>query len=126
ATPAPAGAPNAEGQLRAVLTDRAATPEQLLMAIGASEALLEEARRELASKQLRARRAAFERLHAAVEDSDEAGLGAAIEEARRTGVEAEDDVGRAVAKLEELSSRTDEQRAEKAAHELMQERKKQA
>ncbi|CAK0817260.1 unnamed protein product, partial [Prorocentrum cordatum] len=125
ATPAPAGAPNAEGQLRAVLTDRAATPEQLLMAIGASEALLEEARRELASKQLRARRAAFERLHAAVEDSDEAGLGAAIEEARRTGVEAED-VGRAVAKLEELSSRTDEQRAEKAAHELMQERKKQA
>jgi len=115
----------AEGGLRAVLTSRVATSEQLRQAIGAVEALLSEAKRELAAKERRERRAAFEELHAAMADGDENTIPDAIAVAKRTGVEQED-ISRAEEKLKELLSLTDQERAAKAAREQELKRKKQA
>eukprot|EP00929_Paragymnodinium_shiwhaense_P005448 TRINITY_DN10741_c0_g1_i1.p1 TRINITY_DN10741_c0_g1~~TRINITY_DN10741_c0_g1_i1.p1 ORF type:complete len:860 (-),score=264.37 TRINITY_DN10741_c0_g1_i1:150-2729(-) len=100
---------SSEGRLRHVLTSRNSTTEDLKQAIGAVDALLGEARRELAAKELRARRAAFEELHGAIEAADETRLVAAIERAQKTGVE-EEDLAKARTKLEELQSMTQDEK----------------
>eukprot|EP00401_Gymnodinium_catenatum_P036252 CAMPEP_0117594656 /NCGR_PEP_ID=MMETSP0784-20121206/73325_1 /TAXON_ID=39447 /ORGANISM="" /LENGTH=730 /DNA_ID=CAMNT_0005396745 /DNA_START=99 /DNA_END=2291 /DNA_ORIENTATION=- len=102
--------PGPENRLRTVLTTQGSTPENLKQAIGAVEALLDEARRELAAKQLRERRAAFEELHKALELAEEERLASAIERARKAEVD-EEDICKAQAKLSELRALTDEQRA---------------
>mmetsp|Transcript_63386 Transcript_63386/g.175698 ORF Transcript_63386/g.175698 Transcript_63386/m.175698 type:complete len:929 (+) Transcript_63386:66-2852(+) len=117
--------PCSQGRLKAVLTDRSATLEELRQAIGAAEALLGEAKREFAAKQLRERRAAFEQLHAAIDNGNEDLLVEAIALARRAEVDAEDIV-KGEAKLALLRSLSEEQRAAKALHELSMECKKQA
>jgi len=112
-------------RLKSVLTDQHATTEQIRQAIAAAEALLGEARREFASKQLRERRSCFERLHHAIDGEDEEQLVEAIALARRAEVDAEDIV-KAEAKLALLQSLSEDQRREKALHELCQQRKKEA
>jgi len=107
------------------MTDQSAGPERLKQAIAAVEALLSEARRELATKQLRERRAAFEQLHKALEGSNEDELAKAVEAAKKAEVD-EEDLTKAEARLLELQSQTDEQRAAKAAQTLRNEQKKEA
>lgn len=114
-----------EGRLRSVLVSASSTSQQLRQAVSGVESLLDEARRELASKQLRERRAAFERLHEATVKADEGLLAEAIRQARDAEVDAED-VEKAEAKLTELRSLTNEQRAARAARELEAKRKKEA
>lgn len=119
------GQDNSVGRLRAAMLDQTATPEQLRSAIGAAESLIDEARRELANKQLRERRAAYEELAQAVDQGDEDRLDAAVNRARRAEVNA-DDLGKAEAKLAELRALTSEEREAKAAKELETKRKKEA
>lgn len=112
------GAPAAvtsEGRLRAALTG-AVDSTELAHAIDGVEAMLAEARRELAAVRLRERRAAFERLHEALRGSEEGRLAEALEAARRADVEQED-VEMAEAKLQELRSLTEEQVVARAASE---------
>jgi len=113
-------------RLRAVMTSRSATPEDLRSAICAAESLLDEARRELANKEHRQRRAAFERLHHAMDArSDEAELEGAIAQARAAGVD-EHDIQSAEKMLAELHAMTPEERAKRALRELEAKRKKEA
>lgn len=113
-------------RLRAAMTSNCTAPDELRQAIGAAEALLDEARRELAGKQLRARRAGLEMLHAAMaQGQDEAALAAAIGAAQAAGVDAED-IGKAEARLAELRALSPQQRAERAGRELEAKRKKDA
>lgn len=114
-----------ESRLRAALASPATEPAQLRQAIAATEALLNEARRELAAKLLRARRAAFERLHCAIEAADEVRLAEALDAARSAEVD-DDDIAKGAERLAELRSLTDEERAAKAARELELARKRQA
>jgi len=114
-----------QSRLKAVMTDRHATVEQLQQAIAAAEALIGEAKRECAAKLLRERRAAYERLHAAIDSGNEESLVEAIAVARRVEVDSEDIV-KGEAKLALLRSLTAEQRAAKALHELVIEKKKEA
>lgn len=114
-----------EGRLRAALVSASSTSQQLRQAVSGVESLLDEARRELASKQLRERRAAFETLHEAIVKADEGLLAEAIQQARDAEVD-EEDVEKAEAKLTELRSLTSEQRAARAARELEGKRKKEA
>lgn len=116
---------NAEQALRRALTNNSTTREDLAVAVASVEALLQEAKRELAAKQLRERRAAIQELHEAVERADEDPLAQAITRARLAEVHTED-VEKAVAKLRELQSMTDEQRAAKASRVLEVERKRRA
>jgi len=117
--------PGAEGKLRAAMTKGATTTPELKEAIGAVEALLGEAKRELAGKQLRERRAAYEVLHAAMDRGEETQLIQALEQARRAEVEA-DDLSTAEAKLAALQSLTEEQKAAKVAKERRLRSKEQA
>lgn len=114
-----------ESRLRSVLVSASTTSTQLRQAVGAVESLLDEARRELAAKQLRERRAAFEQLHEAVAKADEENLDIAIKAARAAEVDAED-IEKAEAKLTELRSLTAEQRAARAAREVEAKKKKDA
>jgi len=117
------GGGGSEGRLRSVMLSLTATPAELRNAIAATEALVEEARRELRHKELRERRAAYEQLKNAIEKADEEPLAEAIEFARRTGVEVEE-ISQGEAKLLALRSLTEEQKAAKAARELETKRKK--
>lgn len=105
---------NSEGRLRGLLASHTATPAQLRQAIAGAESLIEEAKRELAAKQLRERRAAYEKLHAALERAsttvDEEELAEALMEAHAAGLDSED-VEKGEAKLAELRALTDEERA---------------
>lgn len=114
-----------EGRLRSALCARGTRATDLRQAISGVEGLLEEARRELASVQLRERRAAAERLHHAMEQDDEGVLEAAIDDAQSAQVEG-DDVSRAVAKLSELRALTSEQKAARQAQQEESRRKKDA
>jgi len=116
---------SSEGRLRVLMTSPNTTPGQLRQGIGAVEALLEEARRELAAKELRARRAAYEQLYAAMERSDEAALQEALTSARAAQVE-DVDVQQGEARLATLRSLTSEQREARAARELEHKRKQAA
>mmetsp|Transcript_55614 Transcript_55614/g.143247 ORF Transcript_55614/g.143247 Transcript_55614/m.143247 type:complete len:650 (-) Transcript_55614:237-2186(-) len=119
------GSAPSEGRLRALLTSPGTSSTQLRQAIGAVEALLEEARRELGSKQLRERRAAYEQLHAALEKGNESELEIAIAAAHAAEVDSED-ILRAEAKLAELHALTSEERAAIANRDLEAKRKKEA
>jgi len=107
------------------MTKQGATSEELRQAIGGVEAMLDEARRELERKEHRERRAAFEQLHSAIEKADETLLEEALFAARRSNVDAED-VQKGEAKLLELRSLSEEQKAARAARELEIKRKKDA
>jgi len=110
--PAPASTCS-QSRLKAVMTDNSATLDQLRQAIGSAEALIGEAKRELAGKQFRERRACFERLHAAMDSGKESLLIEAIALARRAEVDAEDIV-KGEAKLALLRTLSLEQRAAKS------------
>jgi hypothetical protein len=114
-----------EGRLRRVMTSTSVTSEELKQAIGAVEALVDEARRELERKELRERRAAFEQLGTAVEKADETMIAEALVAARRTAVP-QDEIEKAEAKLEELRSMSDEQKQARVAREIEGKRKKEA
>jgi len=114
-----------EARLRTALTNPAATSAELRQAIGAVEALLDEARRELANKLFRERRAAFEKLHHAIDKGGAAELEEAIAAARAAEVDLED-IEKAEAKLEVLNSLTEEERAAIAGREMESKRKKEA
>lgn len=116
---------SSEGRLRAVMTKQGITSDELRQAIGGVEALLDEAKRELERKMLRERRAAFEQLHNAIEKADEVLLQESLVAARRANVEAED-IQKGEAKLLELQSLTEEQKAARANRELELKRKKEA
>lgn len=107
-------APSSESMLRSALTRPEVTTDELQVAIESVEALVSEAKRELQGRRFRERRAAFERLHAAIDADDEGMLEAALAEARRTGVE-EEDLEKGAAALQELRALTDEERAAKIA-----------
>lgn len=101
-----------ENRLRAAMLSQTTTLEDMRQAIRGSEGILEEAKRELHQKEIRARRAAFEELAVAVEKDDEALIEAALTEARRVGMD-EDELEKAEKKLNDLRSMTDEQKAKK-------------
>ncbi|CAE8713815.1 unnamed protein product, partial [Polarella glacialis] len=125
AAPAPIIGNCSESRLRSVMTSQTATAAQLRQAIGGAEALLDEARRELASKQLRERRAAYEQLHVALDKADEDLLAAALEGARKAEVDAVD-ILKGEAKLLELQSISPEEKAARARREEETRRKKEA
>lgn len=106
-----------ESALRAVMTKPGSTVDEMRSAIHAVEALVGEARRELAAGQLRERRAAFETLYEAIAKADEGLLESAIAQARRAEVDAED-VEKAEAKLLQLRLLTEEERTAKGLEEL--------
>mmetsp|Transcript_18975 Transcript_18975/g.40836 ORF Transcript_18975/g.40836 Transcript_18975/m.40836 type:complete len:493 (-) Transcript_18975:48-1526(-) len=120
---APAG--GSEGRLRAVLTNHSSTSSELRQAIAAVKVLLEEAERELARKEHREMRAAFQNLHDAIDTRDERLLPVAIEEAERTKCDP-DDIKRAREILEELLSATSEERRAKELKEIAAEKRRQA
>uniref|UniRef100_A0A7S1FDN8 Uncharacterized protein n=1 Tax=Noctiluca scintillans TaxID=2966 RepID=A0A7S1FDN8_NOCSC len=101
-----------EARLRAALTNGTTTTHELRSAIQCSASLLEEAKRELASKEHRDRRAAHEHLYAAIALDQAVELEAAIEQARLVNVELED-VVKGEEKLAELRALSDDQLAEK-------------
>lgn len=103
---------NSEARLREALTNRNTTTAELRGAIASVEVLVEEARRELERAELRERRAAFERLYAALSQEDEPTLESVIEQSRAAGLDAED-IEKAEAKLAELRAMSPEQRAAK-------------
>lgn len=116
----------AESQLRAALTKAGGvSTAELRAAIGATAALLEEARRELAAQELRETRAAYELLHSATEGDDEGILESTIEHARETQVD-EEELERATSKLEALRALTPEERAAKEADKARVDGKKEA
>eukprot|EP00931_Biecheleriopsis_adriatica_P039345 TRINITY_DN22502_c0_g1_i2.p1 TRINITY_DN22502_c0_g1~~TRINITY_DN22502_c0_g1_i2.p1 ORF type:complete len:910 (-),score=239.45 TRINITY_DN22502_c0_g1_i2:76-2769(-) len=121
----PAAASCSESRLRAVMTDQSASAERLKQAIGAVEATLGEAKRELAGKQRRERGAAYEQLHAALEAGKESDLEQALDFARRAEVNAED-IAAGEAKLLQLQSQTPEEKAAKARQELLAQQRKAA
>mmetsp|Transcript_97113 Transcript_97113/g.216618 ORF Transcript_97113/g.216618 Transcript_97113/m.216618 type:complete len:829 (-) Transcript_97113:172-2658(-) len=121
-SPAPA-VMGSEERLRAALMDRNATAASLGQAVLAVEGLMEEARRELAAKRLRERRAAMEQLHASAAAAENAGAGGdaplaeALEAARLAGVD-EEDVRHFQARLDDLRSLSDEEHAARVARVL--------
>lgn len=116
---------SSESRLRSAMTDQASTSDDLESAIKGVEALLGEARRELAKKQLRARRAATEKLNDVRGTLSAEVLAEAIEEAKATGVE-KDDIDRAQERLVMLQSMTPEQIAAKLNDERLVQLKKDA
>mmetsp|Transcript_27450 Transcript_27450/g.63458 ORF Transcript_27450/g.63458 Transcript_27450/m.63458 type:complete len:994 (-) Transcript_27450:48-3029(-) len=112
-------------QLRALLANPTASATQLRQAIESQESLLQEARREVAGKELRERRAALEMLHNAVQQHEEISLTLAIAEGRRVGVDP-CDLELAEEKLTDLRSLSEEQKATKAAKERNQQLKERA
>eukprot|EP00928_Gymnodinium_smaydae_P036114 TRINITY_DN2528_c0_g1_i1.p1 TRINITY_DN2528_c0_g1~~TRINITY_DN2528_c0_g1_i1.p1 ORF type:complete len:773 (+),score=236.64 TRINITY_DN2528_c0_g1_i1:45-2321(+) len=118
-------ASDSESSLRKALTTQGSTPSELRSAIGAVGALLEEAKRELAGKEHRERRAAYEELHKALEQADEARLESAVNAAKAARVD-EEDLAKAEEKLVELKALTDEQRQAKDRKAWESARKKEA
>mmetsp|Transcript_49337 Transcript_49337/g.117376 ORF Transcript_49337/g.117376 Transcript_49337/m.117376 type:complete len:532 (+) Transcript_49337:107-1702(+) len=116
---------NSEARLREALVNRSTSTEDLREAIAAVDSLLEEAKRELRQKELRARRAAVESLHSAMALEDEEQLATALAEARRCDVH-RDDIEKAEVKLDELHNMSPEQRATKQAARVLREKKKEA
>lgn len=114
-----------EAQLRRVLGDPRATTTDLRKAVKAVDALLQEAKRELSSRELRERRAAIQKLYDAIKTGEEGPLAAALELARRTEIDAVD-IQKGEEKLAELRQMSPEQKAAKAARVFEEERKKQA
>merc|ERR1712137_1073600 len=99
--------------------------DDLKQAIDASEALLNEAKREYANKKFRAKRAALEALEDAVEKGEEEALSAAIVAAQKADVDIVD-LEKPKEKLKVLRAMTQEQHAAKAARELLHKQKKTA
>jgi len=112
-----------ESHLRHVLCDNSSSMDDLKQAINASEALLNEAKREHANKKFRAKRAALEGLEVAVEKEEDETLFAAIVVAQQADVDAVD-LEKAEEKLKTLREMTQEQRAANTARELLQKQKK--
>mmetsp|Transcript_78027 Transcript_78027/g.150749 ORF Transcript_78027/g.150749 Transcript_78027/m.150749 type:complete len:787 (-) Transcript_78027:147-2507(-) len=112
-----------EGRLRRVLTNHNSTTEELRQALAAVDSLMSEARRELAVRELRERRAGYEQLHQATEGRDASTLEEAIAVSRRVGVDAEE-IEKAEGKLEVLKSISDEERAAQEAQREHIERKR--
>jgi len=112
-----------EGRLRRVLTNHTSTTEELRQALASVESLMSEARRELAARELRERRAGYEQLHKAAEGRDESALEEAIAVACRVGVDATD-IEKAKEKLEVLKSISDEERVAQEAQRDFAERKR--
>lgn len=121
----PATAAGSEGRLRAVMTSQHVSSDDLKSAIGAVEALIGEAQRELGRSQLRERRAAFEELGAARDKADENLIAAAVVKARKVGLD-DTDIAKAEEQLLQLRSMTDEQKAARVAREEEAVRKKEA
>jgi len=116
---------SSESRLKTLMTTRNVDTADLRNAIGVVDALVSEARRELNAAELRKRRAAYERLHHAMEKDDEDALEKAIEVARGTEVD-DGELIKAECKLLELRNLTPDQKAAKAALCLERERKKEA
>jgi len=114
-----------ESRLRSVMTSHNASTEDLRQAIRSVDALLSEAKRELAARELRERRAAYEQLHDATEGRKEEALEVAISVARKVGID-EEDITRAEGRLEQLRSMSAEDRAAQEAHVDLLERKRRA
>lgn len=116
---------SSEGRLRLVMTSPNASTDELRSAISAVEALVEEARRELARKELREKRAAFEQLGNAIDKADEKLLEIALNTAVKAGLSPQD-IKKGREKLEELQSKTDEEKEARIARELETAKKKEA
>merc|ERR1712137_391607 len=114
-----------ESHLRLALCDNSSSADDLKQAINASEALLNEAKREHANKKFRAKRAALEGLEVAVDKGEEETLSAAIAVAQQVDVDAVD-LEKAEKKLKTLRAMTQKEHAAKAAGELLQKKRKTA
>lgn len=112
-------------RLRSALTSRTTTPAELNQAIMSVESLVAEARRELNSGMLRAKRAAYEQLHGCLDKEDELALEKAIESARQAEV-GQEDLELAEKKLADLRALSSEQKSVKAQRKLESKRKKEA
>jgi hypothetical protein len=111
--------------LREVLTRSDAPTEEIREAVLSAEALVAEARRELAARDFRHRRAAHEALSRAVENQNadaEEVLAEAIAEAWQAKVEAVD-IELAESRLAELQSMSSEQRAKLALRQKISKKK---
>jgi len=115
----------AEDGLRIALTNQSTSTDELHEAISSVEALVNEAKRELAVRRLRDRRSAYEQLHEALERNAEGQLASALCAARRAGLDSQD-MSKAEEKLEQLRALTHEQREKKALHERRAKAKEQA
>eukprot|EP00405_Crypthecodinium_cohnii_P024355 CAMPEP_0206498520 /NCGR_PEP_ID=MMETSP0324_2-20121206/51063_1 /ASSEMBLY_ACC=CAM_ASM_000836 /TAXON_ID=2866 /ORGANISM="Crypthecodinium cohnii, Strain Seligo" /LENGTH=821 /DNA_ID=CAMNT_0053984763 /DNA_START=110 /DNA_END=2575 /DNA_ORIENTATION=+ len=112
---------SSESRLRIALSrPGATTTEEMRQAVGCVDALLQEGRRELANRELRDRRAAYEELNQAQVQNNEDALIKALEAARRANID-EDDLKHAANKLLELQSMSE---GEKLAREMDQKRRK--
>merc|ERR550532_2661893 len=107
------------------MTNCNASTEDLRLAICSVDALLSEAKRELAARELRERRAAYEQLHDATEGRQEDALEVAISQARKVRID-EEDIARAEKRLEQLRSLSAEDRAAQEAHLDLLDRKRRA
>lgn len=112
-------------RLRQVMTRNDATTEELEQAIRGVQALLDEASKELATKQYREKRAAHERLHNSLSGYDPERIGRALEEARRAHVDAED-VQKGRDRLDFLRGMSEDDRSRIALNELKRTRKGEA
>jgi len=99
----PTQASCSESRLRWVMTNHCVPTEELRQAIGSVEALLAEAKRELAARELRERRAAYERLHNALGSSNASELEEAITVSSGLDIDGTD-IDLAKSKLEHLRS----------------------
>jgi len=125
-TPTASSGTSSESRLRAALARGGATStDELGEAIASVEAMLGEARRELQSRRLRERRAAYEALHSAETSGEEDMLARALAEARRTEVDNEE-IQKAEAILEQLRSLSQEERAARDAAKRRAKNKEQA
>jgi hypothetical protein len=107
---------DSESRLRAVMTRSDASIEEMREAVLGAEALLAEAKRELASRDLRQRRAAYEALCSAIESQKEDAedvLAEAISKARQAQVDAVD-IEAGEVRLDELRGMSSKERAERA------------
>jgi len=114
-----------EGRLRVLMTTNNVTTVELKSAIGAVEAMVGEARRELERAEFREKRAAYEALFAAIDKKDEKLIEAALVVGEKVGLD-ESDMEKGQNKLTELRSMTDEQKDAKAAKQIEVKRKKEA
>lgn len=116
---------SSECRLRNVMVSSNAPTEDLRQAILSVDALLSEAKRELAARELRERRAAYEQLHEAREGRQEEALEVAISVARKVGID-EEDIARAEERLEQLRSLSVDDRATQEARINLLDRKRRA
>jgi len=111
-----------ESRLRRVMTSTCALTEELRQAIGSVEALLAEAKRELAARELRERRAAYERLYNAMGSSNASELEEAIAVASGLDIDATD-IDLSKSRLEHLRSLSAAEVAEQEARKQLMETK---